>query len=580
MPESKGTKDTCPVCGVRSLAKREDESCEVCKNRTKGRLKKWFENRKNDTIWIGELADHNKKVALLTFSLNLERWLSGEWFSTICSNREIKDKPLFEQCEWLRQNWDSAKDSSAELLQAMLPTVRGIQEDNIEIYLQNSSKWFGKTWDCTGDRLTASELATRVGTLNPSTGRLLRAIKEAENFSEKFVEILRSRLGSKRLIISLDGPELVPWRTYEMKIKPASNNENLKSVQVIAISGNTIVTIESMALFDENARDGSDVLEKNIREADLLELETEEEQIREPNPIKLKVKDLSHEEYRGLTIIGETPFLFQVMVPADRVAEITKELIESHYREFFGLVEGKLPLNVSIAVAKRKFPLYALMEAGERMICKEFSTKGRMMKPWWEYPGNKESFKEMSEYFKYYPTKEPREDLRIFEYKDLKEISYDKEFWLTPGFFDFENLSSTSDLNRISYMKKDDDHSIPQRDSAMYGWFPSRPFFTHRFIDMEELWLQIKDKGKTKLHNVEDILLGKLLDWGITDVNNYKNKDATFFRFADVTLMNYLEIGLNDIQGDENGQKIGLLLDTLQFHMHVLGMMGVIDEKN
>lgn len=174
----------------------------------------------------------------------------------------------------------------------------------------------------------------------------------------------------------------------------------------------------------------------------------------------------------------------------------------------------------------------------------------------------------MKENFKYYPTEAPREEPRIFGYENLEEFSRDREFWLTPGYFDFEYLSSTSDLNRISY-SGGNDHPLPHRNSAMYGWFPSRPLFTHRFIDMEKLWSQIKDIGKTKLHNVEEILLSRLMSWKYSDGNEDERK--TFFRFADATLRHYLEIGLNDIQGEKDDKRIGLLLDTLQFHLHVLG---------
>ena len=56
--------------------------CEHCDKRRKSRLQAWQKNPKQ-TIWLGEIADHNDRVALLVGKFGLEGWLSGDLVQTM-----------------------------------------------------------------------------------------------------------------------------------------------------------------------------------------------------------------------------------------------------------------------------------------------------------------------------------------------------------------------------------------------------------------------------------------------------------------------------------------------------------------
>ncbi len=90
-PVPENGKDICPVCRLR-VKPEKDERCDVCEERKKGRLKSWLGNRE-DTIWIDEVADKNNRIALLTLSFNLDKWLDGTMVGTIYSQsfEEWKD---------------------------------------------------------------------------------------------------------------------------------------------------------------------------------------------------------------------------------------------------------------------------------------------------------------------------------------------------------------------------------------------------------------------------------------------------------------------------------------------------------
>lgn len=83
MPKSKNGEDICPACRIRFKPEKA-ESCMVCKDRKENRLIKWLNNREN-TIWLDEVADTNNRIALLTFSFDLNRWLDGTMVKTLFS---------------------------------------------------------------------------------------------------------------------------------------------------------------------------------------------------------------------------------------------------------------------------------------------------------------------------------------------------------------------------------------------------------------------------------------------------------------------------------------------------------------
>ena len=71
----------CPVCGVRLNGDptNKGKPCAVCRERRHHRRDAWLQGQlRYDTIWFEEVADRNGRLALLTFSLDLEDWLSGE----------------------------------------------------------------------------------------------------------------------------------------------------------------------------------------------------------------------------------------------------------------------------------------------------------------------------------------------------------------------------------------------------------------------------------------------------------------------------------------------------------------------
>lgn len=91
----------CQVCGLRPVIHEMSNKvegiyqmdydyllCETCKKRRTGRIDKWIENRKAETIWTGEVQDKNGKIALVTLKFELDNWLNGNLFNSLLIRKE------------------------------------------------------------------------------------------------------------------------------------------------------------------------------------------------------------------------------------------------------------------------------------------------------------------------------------------------------------------------------------------------------------------------------------------------------------------------------------------------------------
>ncbi len=68
--------------------------CGVCYERRDNRAKNWWENEKNETIWIDEVADEHGQIALIAGKFNLNNWLNGFFLNSFLNKtyREIFEK--------------------------------------------------------------------------------------------------------------------------------------------------------------------------------------------------------------------------------------------------------------------------------------------------------------------------------------------------------------------------------------------------------------------------------------------------------------------------------------------------------
>jgi len=257
-----------------------------------------------------------------------------------------------------------------------------------------------------------------------------------------------------------------------------------------------------------------------------------------------------------------------LIVPALDSMKIT-ELITKLYNERFEKVLGKLPLNVKLLVAKRKFPLYVLLDAKKRMLEEdEFKTQ-KPMNPWWNVDGQGYGW-----YYSFYPTKAVEVGEK-YTLDDLSSISKGKIFSLYPGYFDFELLLGTTDRYNIYYKDK-------ERGGEDYRLFSGRPYYFYQISKMLELWdILSENLSASQINFIEEMLTSKLRKWrSVEDVN----KKAVLGEFAGATLKDVFGNKWNGLKEETkifliNSAINGLLLDTIILFRHKIKKMEVNENE-
>jgi CRISPR-associated Csx11 family protein len=82
----------CQVCQNQFVETKEiyDDvpMCNICRSRKQGRVDAWLGKQSEETIWIGELADKNNRVALVTLKFELMEWLNGGLLNSLVNIQE------------------------------------------------------------------------------------------------------------------------------------------------------------------------------------------------------------------------------------------------------------------------------------------------------------------------------------------------------------------------------------------------------------------------------------------------------------------------------------------------------------
>jgi len=375
----------CPVCGVRLNGDptNKGKPCAVCRERRHHRRDAWLQGQLGyDTIWFEEVADRNGRLALLTFSLDLEEWLNGNRVDSL----RAQAIP-----EWARFNPvldGTANPIDPQRAYASLVTyVRGKlasfnQTDPVLRNLQEGyryeSDWpafFQKivedradapSWDNLNNDKRAAWLAHQIFRKLPSPGRIYRFWREAEEF---FRDLLRE---FRQLAARSDNP----WRVQRAVITPQQTgcwkdkqvyNSSLDGVPFSLFYLDELkgfVTISSVGRILDPESSTSDLKGRK--------LELVEEDL--TNRILLEVRDAKrlprHKVHLGvyhpLIPLELSPLRFRVLVPLEVASECV-DLAVAWWRERFARVWDRLPLRAGVIGFPRLVPYQAIVEAARNV---------------------------------------------------------------------------------------------------------------------------------------------------------------------------------------------------------------------
>jgi hypothetical protein len=353
-----------------------------------------------------------------------------------------------------------------------------------------------------------------------------------------------------------NGNELKKNTPYIIKIKELEP----ESILIIHTSNEQFYTIESLKKFKFKEKTGIDAVKDALKTNSFYWFAEEEDP--DKNLLQngqIKIDKIDSEEYFPLIEITKSPLQLRLIVPASDSIKIVELLIKL-YNNRFEKVIGKLPLNMGLLVSKRKFPLYVLLEAGERMLQSDGFKEPVMINVWWNLDGIRND-----EYYRFYPTKILKDDEK-YTLDDLVPLSNDKSYTLYPGFFDFDLLLATTDRYSITYKGQ-------KRAGEDYSYYSARPYYLYQVSQIIELWEILKNNlSSSQINYIEETLTGKLREW--RNVND-SNKECVFTKFVEATLKDAFANRWEKLRRETqdfimNSALNGLLLETVVFFRHII----------
>ncbi|HAW49399.1 TPA: CRISPR-associated protein Csx11 [bacterium] len=559
----KEKEDICPVCRMRTKLEN-NERCGVCEERKRGRLSNWFTNREY-TIWTEEVADRENRIALLSLSFNLEKWLDGTMIGTIYSQSfndwansdKMKDKDIavtpdiqtvYKLLETI-ENYSNNEEEAVGILNTFFEDIT-VTPKMIDVLISNIKERIEP------NNLTKENLATYLFTQNPSPSRLYRIWKETEEFFGLVINAIKDKIYHHkwkriRLNININDLGLKQYSEYIIKI------EELKpqSLLVFHASGGEFYTIESIEKFKFREKSGIWALKDALKNGFYWIAEEEKPNTNLLQNREIKVSNTKIEEYYPFIEITKSPLLLRIIVPALDSIKILN-LVVRLFNERFEKVMEKLPLDVGLLVSKRKFPLYVLLDASGRLFQnKEFKEPVMMDIPW-DIEGIRND-----KYYGFYPTTQKDK----YTLNDLAGISKGKLYALYPGYFDFDLLLGTTDRCNIIYKerKRMDDYKL----------FSERPYYFYQISRMIDLWEILKNSlSSSQINFIEEALANKLRGW--REINE-KDRGYVFRKFAEATLKDAFANNWEKLRKESqdfliNSSLNRLLLDTIILFRHVI----------
>jgi len=204
--------------------------------------------------------------------------------------------------------------------------------------------------------------------------------------------------------------------------------------------------------------------------------------------------------------------------------------------------------------------LYALVEAGQQILNHATLSSGRLQNPWWANA-------KTDGFYGYYPTQNPGP--RGFSIEALSQTESAGQFWMTPGFFDFDFLGATADRHRLRY----EAGPPPTRTSIRYGWLYPRPICIHRLEHLIDIWKLLSENlTPTQLHQIEAALGTKLEQWRAVG----EEAQQTFNAFAKAVLQDTFGNAWSDALGQQERNRLisaandVLLMEAMQLFQHIL----------
>jgi len=380
----------CPVCLMRRNDDKNNKQkpCGVCEERRKHRLDDWYTGQnESDTIWITEVADNNDRLALITMSLDIEPWLSGERLDALraqaisewSNNSKLEQNPIKS---------DEAYKHFVEYSRKKLEQEEIPKKDNVFNKINSRFKKFCKwkhffkaivedranapNWNDEGmdNDKRARWLTHQLFRKLASPGRIYRFQRQAEEFFNELLVTFReqasaeeNRWRTRRLIIKLANNSSEKWKDKDKQVY----NGRLGDAPVSLLyrkDSNDFITICNLKRIFKHGEN----LDKFEGKTLLLTEEDKEGGRQKEEILVASVEEAKNHLgcYHPVIPLEVSPVRFRVIVPLEAASDCIDKAVEKWNQEF-DRVWDRLPLRVGMVAFKRMMPFQAVIEAARNI---------------------------------------------------------------------------------------------------------------------------------------------------------------------------------------------------------------------
>jgi CRISPR-associated Csx11 family protein len=374
-------RHTCPVCLVRPNSKIDDKQapCEVCWERRRGRLAEWLNDEiDQDTIWISEIADHNDRLALLSFRFGLDGWLDGSAVDSLRAQSIAawrQHNASFGATANPVDNRNPLTSLKGELA-SRLPSFdpQDVLMTNLHDGFRRDSSWESffesivedrsdaPPWTNLTDDARAARLAHQLFRKNASPGRVHRFWRTSEAFFRSLLTTIRERVSRhgnrwrvRRLVIKPQGGRWRDGETYHGVWRDAPFGV------VFRETTQDFVTITNLARALGPA-EGLKTLERQTIEVTGDDLKAKQSLI--VSEVEETVGCLG--TYHPVVPLELNPQRFRILVPLDAVDDVL-HIVKERWENEFGRVWDRLPLYAGVIAFPRMTPFQAVIEAARNL---------------------------------------------------------------------------------------------------------------------------------------------------------------------------------------------------------------------
>ncbi len=559
----------CHVCQKRPVNAGE-EICDFCLDLRRKAYQTMREDRKAyGTPWQGEISDKNNRLALMVLRFDLERWLNGDMLTTVFSSVPDEGETWVDffstvESKVNANDWEKSKfiEKAWYLKSAFKNQLCGSDFDDVKNNLIISKKpTMGRLlhlWQTTElfFKSIGGDITTTVGTRN----RLEFDLKEPQSSPGRFMTVYHSELGS--------------FDIYLAEEQKAISTEYIASSRVEAFLAEPVKsrTLQIRKTENENRGVHSGGMPDDQR--------------------NLVVENVERIVYEPFRIISQSPLLLLALVPADKSLIIAKKVYEK-YCEWFGKVQGRLPLHCGLVFHSKHYPMFAAVDAARRLSeslvdisrlgCSaqidsvigkpvEGATTG-------EYPSPIELQLSSIEYGSW-SWKVPyalgnglRDDYHPYQFVSQKKesrLSIETPFgWMAhvtelapedvikiwPCLFSYLFLETVSSRFEGNVKEPDSENAF---DTASV-----QPYLFDRLSDFESVWGEISKFTPTRIRAVAEVLMQKRKTW--YEHGTIKSKKAYQWLVEKVVK--------KDLEGNEilaKAVESGLFFETLNLYQYIL----------